>query len=43
MSDITLIGLGAMGSAIARALLENKRDLTSIRKIKALFPEGDIY
>lgn len=29
MSDITLIGLGAMGSAIARALLGNKCDLTT--------------
>ncbi len=28
MSDLTLVGLGAMGSAIARTLLDNKFDLT---------------
>ncbi len=28
MSEITLLGMGAMGSALARALLENKFDIT---------------
>lgn len=40
MSEITLIGLGAMGSALGRALLENKFELTvwnrSEEKTKAL-------
>jgi 3-hydroxyisobutyrate dehydrogenase-like beta-hydroxyacid dehydrogenase len=28
MSNLTLVGLGAMGSAIARTLIENEYDLT---------------
>ena len=44
MSEITLIGLGAMGSALGRALLENKFELTvwnrSVEKTEALVKLG---
>ena len=44
MSEITLLGLGAMGSALARALLENNFDLTvwnrSAKKTDALVTLG---
>ncbi len=44
MSEITLIGLGAMGSALGRALLENEIELTvwnrSVEKTEALVNLG---
>ncbi len=44
MSEITLLGLGAMGSALGRALLENEFELTvwnrSVEKTKSLVKLG---
>jgi len=44
MSEVTLIGLGAMGSAIAQTLIENQCDLTvwnrSSEKVKTMVEQG---